>query len=104
MTGLSDEDTDTDIVRVILERVSPLVPDAVRAALDDLDGDLRREYGGLRVRIPKRRGDLRSQRRVQAYQAALAGEPEDAIQDKFGISRRTLYRLVKRGPAYRPAK
>lgn len=60
--------------------------------------------GGEQVILPKttqgRRGRPATSADVQAaaYRDALGGEPDSAITSKHGISRATLYRLVKRGP------
>lgn len=89
---------DPDIVRVLIERVTPLVPEADRVALAQVELALRTEYGGLRVRIPKRRKDLRGAQREAAYRDALSDAPLQEVLERQGISRATLYRLVKKGP------
>ena len=76
---------DADILRVVLERVSVLLPEAARPGLVALEVELRAQYGGLRVRIPKRKKHL------------TAAQRDAELTDKHGVHRATLYRTVKRG-------
>jgi hypothetical protein len=87
---------DADIVRVILDRVSRLVPEADRAGLDAVELEVRAQYGGLRVRIPKRKKHLTAAQRDELYRDALSTMPTPEITHKYGITRRTLERAVKR--------
>lgn len=60
--------------------------------------------GGEQVIMPKttqgRPGRPRIPREVRdaAYQAGLGTEPTTTITDRLGISRATMYRLMKQGP------
>lgn len=62
-----------------------------------IESQIREEYGGLRVRIPKRKKHLTPERRQQAYQDGLSNLPTEEITSKYRIDRATLYRLMKRG-------
>jgi hypothetical protein len=88
---------DPDIVRVILERVTPLIPEAERAMLLQIEQTVRTEYGGLRVRIRKRKKHMSEEQRRQVFEDALSNKPEPEILARHGIHRATLYRVVKRG-------
>lgn len=93
----SDTDaTGPDIVLEVLQRVR-----AVSAALTDeqanqIEADVRAEYGGMRVRIPKRKKHPTAEQRSAVYRDALTSMPDKDIQAEHGISRASLYRYVKR--------
>ena len=82
----------------VLQRVRALVPAHFG---DDLarqvEIEVRAQYGGLRVRIPKRKKHLSHEERQAVYRQGLADAPELEITDQSGIHRATLYRLMKRG-------
>lgn len=90
---------DPDIVRVILDRVSALIPEAQRVHLAEVEQEVRTQYGGLRVRIPKRKKHMSEGQRQQLVAEALtASAASDAdISNRFGIHRATLYRMIKKG-------
>lgn len=94
---------DPDIVRVILERVAILVPEGDRAKLGELEQQVRTEYGGLRVRIPKRGKHLTVEERKAAVARAMQSSTEtnDALAVEAGIGRSTWYRMIKQGPTRR---
>lgn len=87
-----------DIVQLVLQRVKVLVPQLSEEMMAKVRAELLAEYGGQRVRIPKRAKDLQGQKREAAYRDGLTGAPTEQIVHKHGISRRTLYRLMKTGP------
>lgn len=95
--GRSDGVDDTDILRVFLERVSVLLPEAAKPGLVALELELRAQYGGLRVRIPKRKKHLTAEQRQALYQDAMSGKSDEEITAAHGVHRATLYRTVKRG-------
>lgn len=94
---------DPDIVRVILERVAILVPEGDRAKLGELEQQVRTEYGGLRVRIPKRGKYLSDQDKRRLVQEAMnsPAETNESLAKKSGVSRRTWYYMIKQGPTSR---
>lgn len=65
--------------------------------------DARREWGGQTVGYVARtsEADRRARRNAerQAYTDLLGNAPIDDISRRSGLSRASLYRLVKRGPA-----
>lgn len=89
-------DPEPDIIELIMRacEAQGLDPDAARL----IEAKIRDEYGGLRVRIPKRKKHATEERRNSAYTDGLSGMPTEAIKEKHGISRATLYRLMKKGP------
>jgi DNA invertase Pin-like site-specific DNA recombinase len=102
--GRPDGVDDTDILRVFLERVSVLMPEAAKPGLVALELELRAQYGGLRVRIPKRKKHLTAAQRQEMFQDAMSDKTDDEIADKFGVHRATLYRTIKRGVVGRRGK
>lgn len=94
------EEKDPDIVLVILQRLRHYLPDAFPAnLLTQIEGEIKTKYGGLRVRIPKRRQHLNPQERASVYAQGLSGATDQQIQADNRISRRTLYRIMKTGPS-----
>lgn len=86
-------DPEPDIVEVILSacKAEGLDPDAARV----IEASVRSSYGGLRVRIPKRKKHLAAFDRERAFADGLSGMATEEVTAKHGISRATLYRLMK---------
>jgi Mor family transcriptional regulator len=89
-------DPEPDIIELIMRacEAEGLNPDAARL----IEARMRKDFGGMRVRIPKRKKHATEERRSNAYTDGLSGMPTEAIKEKHGISRATLYRLMKKGP------
>jgi hypothetical protein len=62
-----------------------------------IEQQVREQYGGVRTRIAKRKKHPSADQRAQVFQEALTDAPTEQITDAHGISRRTLYRYLKRG-------
>lgn len=61
--------------------------------------EARQEWGGQRIEyIAKRAPRLSEEGRVAAFHAGASSKPTTEVLNEHGISRRTLYRLLKRGP------
>jgi DNA invertase Pin-like site-specific DNA recombinase len=88
-------DADEDIVEIIIKlaQAEGLNPDAAHY----IEKKVRAEFGGLRVRIPKTKKRLKEEKRKQIFLDGLSDAPASEIANKHGITRRTLYRLMKRG-------
>lgn len=89
-------DREPDIVLTILASVKTRVH-LTREQEKEIEREIRTEYGGQRVRIPKRGKHLTPEQRQEVYRQGLTSASEREILDGSGISRRTLYRLMKRG-------
>jgi hypothetical protein len=87
-------DPDPDIVAVILAACRACGFDDGTAR--EIEGRIRAEYGGLRVRIPKRKKHPTPHEREQVHADGVTSMSNDEIIQKHGISRATLYRLMKR--------
>ena len=96
--ALPEHQEDPDIVRVILDRVSVLIPEAQRPQLVELEQQVRTQYGGLRVRIPKR-GKYPTPEQYKKIIATALGDStrtnEELIREA-GISRAQWYAILKR--------
>jgi hypothetical protein len=88
-------DPDPDIVEVILRACQAEGLDANTAHL--IEAKIRAEYGGLRVRIPKRKKHLTRVERAEAFADGVTDMPTEEVTAKHGISRASLYRLMKKG-------
>lgn len=92
-------DPEPDIVLEILQRVRAAVPPQHFTAdlARQIEVDVRAQYGGLRVRIPKRKKHLSPTERQDVYRQGLGDAATHDITGHAGIHRATLYRLMKRG-------
>lgn len=101
MNKLSDATfpSEPDIVQTILQRVIAMAPQFSQALSDQIEQEIRAEYGGQRVRIPKRGKYLTLGQRQALFQDGLSRMTNDEIVEKHKISRRTLYREMKKGSA-----
>ncbi len=88
-------DPDPDIIEVILRACRAEGMDAGVAHI--IESRIREEYGGLRVRIPKRAKHVRGEERQKILADGLTDMTNEQVTGKHGISRATLYRLMKRG-------
>lgn len=87
-------DQDPDIVEVILAACK-------EAGLDPgvaygIENRIRAEYGGLRVRIPKRKKHPTAEARDLVVADAFSSMSTEEITIKHSISRATLYRMIKK--------
>jgi hypothetical protein len=88
-------DPEPDIVEVIMRACQAEGLDAGVAHI--IESRIREEYGGLRVRIPKRAKKARAAAHQKIVADGLTDMPNEELTGKHGISRATLYRLMKRG-------
>lgn len=95
----SAADIEPDIVALIIARVIALVPGGLAPdVVQSVEVSIRQQYGGLRVRIPKRRKHLTAAEREELFRDGLSALSSEEIQQKHKISRATLFRQMKRGP------
>lgn len=85
-----------DLLQVVLVRVREHVEGLDDETLRAIEADIRAAHGGERVRIAKRRPHLTDTERQALIEEAMTDAPDHVITRKFGISRATLYRAVKR--------
>jgi len=91
------DDAEPDIVTVLLQRVIALAPNFSAALAKQVEEQLRADFGGLRVRIPKRGKYLTPEQRAALYSDGLTNMSNADIIEKHKISKATLYRQMKRG-------
>lgn len=88
-------ESNADIVEIILRlaQAEGLSADAAH----QIEQLVRTEHGGERVRIAKRKKHLTDAQRAEVYADGLSNQSTEEIAGKYGISRATLYRYMKRG-------
>ena len=91
------EEPEPDIVSIMLQRVIAMAPGFSAALALQIEQQLRAEYGGLRVRIPKRGKYLTPDQRQAVFQDGLSNMTSKEITTKHKISLRTLERQMKKG-------
>lgn len=90
-----NHDAEPDIIDIIM--LACKAGGLAAEAAHQIESTIRAEYGGVRVRIPKRRKHLTSVQRQQAYQDGLTNMTTEEITAKHKIGRSALYALMKRG-------
>lgn len=98
MVHAQDADRDPDIVLVILQLVRLANPAVTLEQAQAIEQQVRAEYGGVRTRIAKRKKHPTGEQRAKIFSQALTDAPNDQILKENGISRRSLYYYLKRGP------
>ncbi len=86
-----------DIVLLVLQRVRAKTPALSAEQALVIEQELRAEFGGLRVRIPKRGKYPTEAQRQAMYIDGVSNMPTPEIVQKHNTSRATLYRLMKKG-------
>ena len=94
-----------DIIRDVIRRMMAHEASITEELALVVERECRAEWGGQRIEYVPRTVDLVRGRppapadaQQAAYIEALNGAPTDEITRRHGISRATLYRLIKRGP------
>ena len=62
-----------------------------------IEGSIRDQFGGQRVRIPKTKKHITPENRQLAYQDGLTSMSDKEILAKYKIGRSAFYALMKRG-------
>lgn len=91
------EEPEPDIVTIMLQQVIALAPGFSAAIAKQIEERLRADYGGMRVRIPKRGKYLTEEQRAALFSDGLTTMSTEAITQKHKISKATLYRQMKKG-------
>lgn len=91
------DNREPDIVTVILQRVAEVMPGMSDDLVHQVEDEVRREYGGQRWFVPKRRKHLTHEQRNKVFKDGLSSMPTEEVIKKHKISKRTLYRLMKTG-------
>lgn len=91
------EKRDLDIVTVILRRVAEVMPGVSDDLVHQVEDEVRSEYGGQRLFIPKKSKSRTDAQRKEIFKDGLSSMPTSEIAKKYRISSRTLYRLMKTG-------
>ncbi len=100
--------TEPALLDVFMGMVRAEIPQATQEQVQSLVRRSCAQWGGERLHWPKDtsgkpgRPSKAPEVLRQAYADALGSEPTETITNRHGISRRTLYRLMKRGPPGSP--
>lgn len=89
--------SEPDIVTVILQRVCAVAPGFTAEQARQVEQEVRADYGGRRVFVPKGMKHLTIEQRQALYADGLTAMPTADITKKYKISRATLYRAMKNG-------
>lgn len=88
----ADHDIVADTLRIVME-LAPAFSAAVAARADAL---VRERWGGDRVYIARRRGEVqRSDRNAAIVRDYLAGERLGLLERRYGLSQRRLLQIIK---------
>lgn len=87
-----------DIVAVTIQRILQAAPGICADLLQQVEREIRAQYGGQRLLILKRGKRLTPEQRLAVYQDGLTSMDTTAITEKHKIGRATLYRVMKEGP------
>jgi hypothetical protein len=90
-------DREPDIVLAVLDVVRLTFPELTEAKAKEIEQTVRAKYGGQRFRVAKRKQHPTRADRIKVFEQALTDAPTEQITQDNGISRRTLYRYLKRG-------
>jgi Mor family transcriptional regulator len=89
-------DKDPDLLAEVLTVLCQKMPGLEPAIVNDLEAQIRRDFGGRRVYLPKRRKHLDHLQQQALYEDGLSNVSTEQITVKHKISRATLYRHMKR--------
>lgn len=89
-------DKEPDILLELIEVLRQKAPNLTASVLLEVETQIRRDFGGQRVYLPKRRKHLDHVQQQQLYQDGLSNATNEQITAKHKISRATLYRHMKR--------
>lgn len=86
---------DVDLVHEMLRIVRTHLPDCSDASALAIEADVRSEFGGRRHYVDKKKW-ISEERRQVIFQDGLSTDSNEDIMKRHGISRASLYRLMKR--------
>jgi Mor family transcriptional regulator len=85
---------------IVTETLARQMPGASREQIEEAAKPMLQPmhdmFGGDRYYIPEQSPRLVDEKREAVVKDALGADPNEAIQRRHGISRRTLYRIIKR--------
>lgn len=90
-------DLEPDIVAVILQRVIQMAPGFSLTLAKQIEAQVKAEFGGKRVYVPKGTKHMTPEQRQQLFQDGLTSMSNEEILAKHKISYATLKRQMKRG-------
>lgn len=88
---------DPDIVSVILQKVVAMAPGFSAALAQQIEAQVRQEFGGQRIFVNKVGKRMTPEQRQAVFLDGLSNMDNAEIIEKHKISKRTLYRVMKQG-------
>lgn len=88
---------DPDVVAYTLRMVIAMAPGFSSALAKQIEDQVKSEYGGRRLFLPKGAKRLTPEQKADVYQDGLTSMPTDEIVEKHRIHRATVYRIMKQG-------
>lgn len=86
-----------DIVSLVLQKVMTLAPGFSQTLASQIEQEIKASHGGHRHFVPKGLKRTTPRQRQAIYADGLTDLTDKAIADKHGVSRSTLYRVMKDG-------
>lgn len=94
--AIGDVDSCDDIILDVLRRFAACVR-IHEEKLAAIESDLRLEWGGMRLYVPKERGHVERSRRNERIRAEYRrGDHLDLLARRWGLKRDTVQRIVAR--------
>lgn len=86
-----------DLVTILLQKVIAMAPGFSAALAAQVEAQVRDEFGGQRLYIPKGRKRLTDQQRQAVFEDGKSSMENIEITKKHKISKVTLYKIMKEG-------
>ena len=88
---------DPDVVAYTLQMVISMAPGFSAALAKQIEDQVKSEFGGRRLFLPKGAKRLTNDQRQAVFQDGLTSLPDHEIIEKHQISKTTLWRIMKSG-------
>jgi Mor family transcriptional regulator len=87
-----------DFLNYVIQELRAACPALDECKAQEVKARLRALLGGDKYYVPKRDPQRMGQVHAAVYRAALTDITTEELTRQHGVSRRTMYRLLKRGP------
>lgn len=90
-------ETKPDLVTLLLQQVIAMAPGFSEALARQIEADFRAAHAGKSMLVLKRGPRLTPEQREAVFKDGLTPMSTDEIKAKHGVSRPTIYRIMKQG-------
>lgn len=87
---------DKDLIRDLLERVMKACPEFTPTVAEDIERQIRHDHGGTDYHVRRTPQLMAETKRTAVINDYIRDLPLDEIQRTHRISRRTIYRYIKK--------